>query len=274
MSSPLLRRPASGRDHALWGLRLKVTLLYGQEDHSQQGAPRWGARRRPVDEPAGSPASRLALHPGHAGATAERFGDRVAVRDGETTLTYAALAAAARTFGAALVESGVEPGDRVAIWCFNSAEWMVAALGLFAAGAVLVPVNTRFKGAEAADILSRSGARVLVTVTDFLGTDYVAMLEAHGRSRCPHSRRSSSPGGRPPGGAVAWADFLGGATPRSVAEVDRRSAALGPDDPSDILFTSGTTGVPKGVVMTHGRTLRVGHRLGGHDRPRAPATST
>ena len=68
----------------------------------------------------------------------------------------------------------------MAIWAFNSAEWIVAALGLFQAGAVLVPVNTRFKGAEAADILRRSRARVLVTVTDFLGTDYVAMLRATG----------------------------------------------------------------------------------------------
>ena len=113
-------------------------------------------------------------------STADRFAEMVAVRDGAADLSYAALARAAQTFGAALVEAGVEPGDRVAIWCGNCAEWIVAALGLFAAGAVLVPVNTRFKGAEAADILSRSGARVLVTVTDFLGTDYVAMLEGAG----------------------------------------------------------------------------------------------
>ncbi len=113
-------------------------------------------------------------------STVERYGDRVAVRDGEAGLSYAELARDARAFGAALVESGVEPADRVAIWCGNCAEWIVAALGLFAAGGVLVPVNTRFKGAEAADILSRSGARVLVTVTDFLGTDYVAMLEGTG----------------------------------------------------------------------------------------------
>ena len=65
-----------------------------------------------------------------------QFADLVAVRDGSTTLTYAELAGAARDFGAALVAQGFEPGDRVAIWCGNCAEWTVAALGLFAAGAL------------------------------------------------------------------------------------------------------------------------------------------
>ena len=113
-------------------------------------------------------------------AAAERFGDRLAVSDRATTLNYAGLFDAARSFGAALVASGVQPGDRVAIWTFNSAEWVVACLGLFQAAAVLVPINTRFKGREAAEILSRSQARVLVTVTDFLGVDYISLLRTAG----------------------------------------------------------------------------------------------
>ncbi|HEX3333244.1 MAG TPA: FadD3 family acyl-CoA ligase [Acidimicrobiales bacterium] len=185
-----------------------------------------------------------------------RHADRVAVRDGATSLTYAQLDDATRTFAAALVGSGIEPGDRVAIWCGNSAEWIVAALGTFAAGAVLVPVNTRFKGGEAAEIVARSGARVLVTVTEFLGTDYVAMLHS-AAAELPALETIVVAHGPATGTGAAWSDFVAGVTPGARAEVERRVAALGPEDRSDILFTSGTTGAPKGVVMTHGRTLSV-----------------
>src|SRR5207244_6621626 len=123
--------------------------------------------------------------PATTAVAAEKFGDRVAIADGDTRLSWTELLAAARTFGAALVASGIEPGDRVAIWAFNSAEWVVAVLGLWQAGAVLVPINTRFKGAEAADILARGRARALVTVTDFLDTDYVAMLHGAGADLPP-----------------------------------------------------------------------------------------
>ena len=109
-----------------------------------------------------------------------RFGARTAIIDGMASLTYDELAEEAGRFGAALIASGIEPGDRVAVWAFNSARWIVAALGLMGSGAVLVPVNTRFKGHEAADILLRSHARALLTVSDFLGTDYLAALRGTG----------------------------------------------------------------------------------------------
>src|SRR3954454_5742459 len=144
--------------------------------------------------------------PATLAAAAERFGSQRAVSDGDTALTYAELREAARTFGAALVYAGIEPGDRVSIWAPNGVRWIVALLGLSSAGATLVPVNTRFKGAEAAVVLGRSGAKALVTVTDFLGNDHVAMLRDSGEDLPALGTIVVADGPTRPG-TVAWDDF-------------------------------------------------------------------
>src|SRR5258708_25004367 len=105
-------------------------------------------------------------------STADRFGDVEAIVDGDVRISFAELPSRVRRAAGAFAEAGVTPGDRVAIWAPNSAEWIIAAFGLLTAGGTLVPVNTRFKEAEAFDIISRSGARLVVVQQGFLGLDF------------------------------------------------------------------------------------------------------
>ncbi|UQX02385.1 FadD3 family acyl-CoA ligase [Streptomyces sp. RerS4] len=195
---------------------------------------------------------------------AGRYGDREAVVDGRTRVSYAQLGERVERAAAACLAAGVEPGDRVAVWAPNTLEWIVSALGAVTAGAVLVPLNTRFKGAEAAYVLRRSRARLLFVTGTFLGTSYVASLRraaAEGPGTgplpgLPHLDEVVVLADDAPEAFRTWKDFLAGGDHVTTAAVRERAAAIDLDAPSDIIFTSGTTGSPKGAVITHAQTLR------------------
>jgi acyl-CoA synthetase (AMP-forming)/AMP-acid ligase II len=159
----------------------------------------------------------------------DRFGDSEAVVDGAVRLSFRELVERVRVAAGAFHEFGIAKGDRVAIWAPNSAEWIIAAFGLLTAGGVLVPVNTRFKAEEAADVITRSGARAVLVQKGFLGQDYTA------------------PAGVPV--IDLKSDFLTSGAPYE--------AQIAGTDIADIIYTSGTTGRPKGVMMNHLQTLRL-----------------
>jgi acyl-CoA synthetase (AMP-forming)/AMP-acid ligase II len=184
---------------------------------------------------------------------AERFGGALALDDEGVRFSFTELAAAGEGAARAFLAAGLRAGDRAAIWAPNLWEWVVAALGLQSAGGVLVPLNTRYKAAEAGYILRRSRARVLCTMGDFLGTNYADTLGGEGLPDLERVVvfRGTSRRGEP------WADFVAAGARVPAGEARARAEAVGPGDLSDLLFTSGTTGHPKGVMTAHGQNLEV-----------------
>ena len=186
---------------------------------------------------------------------ARRHAGRAVIEEAGVRIDYAELPALALGVSRALMACGINRGDRVAIWASNCADWIIAALCVQCAGGVMVPINTRMKGAEAADVLERSGTRLLFVQGEFLGTDYLALLEPH---RPASLERLVVLGDAQPvcDSDMGWAQFIASGQSVSEAQARERATTLGADDLCDLLFTSGTTGKPKGVMSGHGQNLQ------------------
>ena len=208
--------------------------------------------------------------PAAVARAAGEFGDAEAVADplagpDGVRLSYRELDERVRAVTGALIDAGVGPGDRVALWAPNGWQWVLIALGTLGAGAALVPVSTRFTGPEALDVIGRAGARALFVAGGFLGVDRLGALRAAAAEDDGALDRLALVVRLP----EEWDAFVRAG---SEAEARKRAGTVRPGDVSDIMFTSGTTGRSKGAMTSHERTLGVARawadcaRLGPGDR--------
>ncbi|TQF75126.1 AMP-binding protein [Rhodococcus spelaei] len=197
---------------------------------------------------------------------AREFGNAEAIADGDVRISYADLLDRVRTTARALIARGIEPGDRIAVWAPNTYHWVIAALGAQYAGAAIVPINTRYTGSEALDLVVRTQAKGLFVVGPFLKSDrWAELTRAAAPGDLDHLHtviRIPFDAAEPAEGVLDWADLDGIAESVTVEQADARAQAVGPDDLADILFTSGTTGKSKGVMTAHRQTIRVAEAWG------------
>jgi long-chain acyl-CoA synthetase len=189
---------------------------------------------------------------------AERLGPRVALRYKRNGLyhdySWEQYRADVAACAAALIDAGVRPGDRVGLLSENRLEWLVADLGLMAAGAVNVSPHAPLPASQVQFQFANSGTSWLIVST----REQLDKVRAV-RAELPALRGVVAFNGAAAGGdAAPWEGFLQRGRlllPRLADELARREAALGPDDLATVMYTSGTTGNPKGVMLTHGNLL-------------------
>ena len=211
----------------------------------------------------------------HFDRTVERWGDRPGLisRQQAINWTWRELGAKVDAFAAGLVAMGLKPGERVGIWSPNNAEWIVTQYATAKAGLILVNINPAYRLSEVEYALNKVGCRALITATRFKTSDYIGMVNTLApelaRSRPGHLESGKLPtlraviqiGGAAPG-AIPFESvaILGGAAER--ATLADLAGKLQFDDPINIQFTSGTTGLPKGATLTHHNILNNGLFIG------------
>ncbi len=190
------------------------------------------------------------------GRTVAAHGDRDALVSVEQGLrfTYREFAAAVDEVAAGLIALDVQVGDRVGIWSPNCAEWVLVQYATARIGAILVTINPAYRVAELEYVLNQSGTSVLVAAESFSHSDYRGMIEEVW-DRVPARRAVYLQ-------TSDWDELLAGGEAVSADQLAERSAGLRPDDPINIQYTSGTTGFPKGAVLSHRNILNNGFFVG------------
>jgi fatty-acyl-CoA synthase len=207
----------------------------------------------------------------HFDRTVERWGDRPGLisRQQEVNWTWRELGEKVDAFAAGLVAMGLKPGDRVGIWSPNNAEWIVTQYATAKAGLILVNINPAYRLSELEYALNKVGCRALVTATKFRTSDYIGMINTLApelaRAKAGHLDAAKLPslraviqiGGAEPGTIPFESVYAMGSTAEQAA-LTELAATLQFDDPINIQFTSGTTGLPKGATLTHHNILNNG----------------
>ena len=174
-------------------------------------------------------------------------------------LTYAQLREDVDQCARALIALGVEKGDRVGLWSTNCAAWVVVQFAVAKAGAILVNINPAYRTSELEFTLNQSQAGCVIIGDGFKDASYGEIL-AGLRDRLPHLRNVISLAAKP--GRAGWDEFLSRAHAIDHQTLSERAAALDFDDVINIQYTSGTTGFPKGAMLTHRNILNNGFWVG------------
>lgn len=231
----------------------------------------------PTPRPVRESSPTMGPRPATIGGTLDRAARRFAGRDAlvhvarSTRLSYAELRTEVRTVGRAMLALGVQPGDRVALWARNVPEWPVVQLATAYIGAVLVTVNPSLTDDELGFVLSNSGAGLLLAAPR--SPEQAELAGRAARAGAPHELRhvillpsSIQSAASMSGPGLSWASFRALASRIPDRELDRMAARPQPDDVVNLLYTSGTTGVPKGAMLTHRGMLQNAAAVGGNLR--------
>ena len=200
--------------------------------------------------------------------------DLLVVCDQGIRWTYAEFARHATDFAAGLLSLGLEPGDRVAIWAPNCAEWIIAQYATAKAGLIQVNINPAYRLSELEYALNKVAAKALITAEIFKSSAYIEMLqtlapELNNRppgqlksEKLPHLSTVIRLGTNKTPGCYNFEDISERANTENRAQLETVQASLNPDDAINIQFTSGTTGAPKGATLTHRNILNNGYNVG------------